>query len=231
MDVDAKPPKPIERSRDDGRMYPCPCCGYKTLSERACYMLCPVCWWEDEGLEPWEYSGPNNQTLVEAQEAYLAERRSYRRRPGKVRAPKRNEARDPGWHPYELSDEVRRGIADETLERQRAWDEEALRDAERIAADPEGPFKEYNAGLRALEAEASSLTHPEIRARLQDLTRAHGMNLAPAHLELLSHMLEDERFYCRHPVQGAWWLLRHARPGTFRRRWSELRSGGFHFAG
>jgi hypothetical protein len=119
----------------------------------------------------------------------------------------------------------------EKVERERAWDEEQRRYAEQIAEDPEGPFKEYNAELRALDAEARALSHREIRARLEELTLAHGMRFAPAHLELLSRRLEDERFYRRHPVRAAWWLLRYSRHGTFRRRWSELRSGGFHVAG
>lgn len=84
-------------------MHPCPCCGYKTLPGRGDYDICPVCWWEDEGAEPWEYSGLNGQTLVEAQQGFLAQRRPYRLRPGKVRAPKKHEARDPDWRPLELT--------------------------------------------------------------------------------------------------------------------------------
>ncbi|WP_229662834.1 CPCC family cysteine-rich protein, partial [Nocardioides phosphati] len=57
------------------RVHPCPCCGYKTLPSRGDYHLCPVCWWEDEGTGPWEYSGPNNETLYEAQQAFLADGR------------------------------------------------------------------------------------------------------------------------------------------------------------
>lgn len=26
----------------------CPCCGFKTLSERGGYEICPVCFWEDD---------------------------------------------------------------------------------------------------------------------------------------------------------------------------------------
>jgi hypothetical protein len=29
----------------------CPCCKYKTLSERAKYEICAVCFWEDDGQD------------------------------------------------------------------------------------------------------------------------------------------------------------------------------------
>ncbi|KAA1374640.1 CPCC family cysteine-rich protein [Aeromicrobium fastidiosum] len=32
-------------------MHPCPCRGYRTLPGQGDYDLCPVYWWEDEGLE------------------------------------------------------------------------------------------------------------------------------------------------------------------------------------
>jgi hypothetical protein len=48
---------------------------------------------------------------------------------------------------------------------------------------------------------------------------------------MLSRLTKDEGFYRRHPVHAAWWLLRYARPGTFRRRWHELRTGTFHVVG
>jgi hypothetical protein len=31
--------------------YRCPCCGSKTLDAPGALMLCPVCWWEDDGQE------------------------------------------------------------------------------------------------------------------------------------------------------------------------------------
>ena len=37
--------------RQDGVMYRCPCCGYKTLPERGGFELCPVCFWEDDGQD------------------------------------------------------------------------------------------------------------------------------------------------------------------------------------
>ncbi len=32
-------------------LFRCPCCGYRTLESPAAMVLCPVCWWEDDGQE------------------------------------------------------------------------------------------------------------------------------------------------------------------------------------
>jgi hypothetical protein len=190
-----------------------------------------VCWWEDEGLEPWEYSGPNGQTLVEAQQEYLARRLPYRLRPGKVRAPKRGEERDPAWRPFELTDELLTRVERANAEWQRSWAEEESRAAEEVADDREGPFKEYNAAIQALKAEATHLPHSEVRTRLRDLSQAQGLMFSNAQLELLSRLMEDENFYRRHPLRAAWWLVRYSRPKTFTRRWAELRTGSVGIAG
>lgn len=212
-------------------MHPCPCCGYRTLPGRADYDVCPVCWWEDDGGEPWELSGPNGRTLVEAQQEFLAERRPYRLRPGSVRAPKKHEARDPDWRPYELTDDLVARVRRTHEEERRRWDEETRRVAQEIADDPEGPFKAYNAGLRSLRSQAPALSHQEDKQRLRDLGREHGVTLPEAYLELQSRLTQDEHFYRRHPLHAALWLLRHSRPGTFLRRWAELRTGSFRLSG
>lgn len=52
-------------------LYPCPCCGYETLSLYGEYEICPVCFWEDSGTRnPEQYSGPNHMTLAEGRENY-----------------------------------------------------------------------------------------------------------------------------------------------------------------
>lgn len=41
----------------------CPCCDYVTLPERGNYLICPVCFWEDDGqdLDSLDHaSGPNH---------------------------------------------------------------------------------------------------------------------------------------------------------------------------
>jgi hypothetical protein len=213
------------------RMYSCPCCGYKTLPGRGDYDTCPVCAWEDEGVEPWEYSDPNAQTLVEAQQAYLSETRPRRRRPARVRPPKRHEARDPHWQPYELTDELMVRVQKTNEDRRRDWDEEQRRVAEEIAADREGPLKGYNAAMRSLRAQAPAMSHREVKARMRDLGREHDFTLPDPYLELRSRLTKDEDFYRHHPAHAAWWLLRHSRPGTFRQRWQELRTGTVYFVG
>lgn len=49
-------------------MYQCPCCDHFTLDERGGYDICPVCFWEDDGLDVDQLdvrSGPNHMTLRE----------------------------------------------------------------------------------------------------------------------------------------------------------------------
>jgi hypothetical protein len=55
-----------ERTRES-----CPCCRYRTLSERAGFDICPVCFWEDDGQDDPEadevWGGPNGAvSLAEA---------------------------------------------------------------------------------------------------------------------------------------------------------------------
>ena len=49
----------------------CPCCEFRTLSERGGYEICPVCFWEDDGSQdPDRVSGPNHMTLREGRENF-----------------------------------------------------------------------------------------------------------------------------------------------------------------
>src|SRR4051794_30348746 len=48
------------------KSYRCPCCGYRTLHERAGYEICRVCFWEDDGQDEHdadEVRGGPNGTL------------------------------------------------------------------------------------------------------------------------------------------------------------------------
>jgi hypothetical protein len=50
---------------------PCLCCGYRTIKSRGEYFICPVCYWEDDGLaDPDGYSQVNKMTLKQAIENY-----------------------------------------------------------------------------------------------------------------------------------------------------------------
>lgn len=46
---------------------PCPCCGYRTLTESGEYFICDVCFWEDDATSVADdYSSVNRMTLGEA---------------------------------------------------------------------------------------------------------------------------------------------------------------------
>src|ERR1051326_3854472 len=52
----------------------CPCCDYVSLAERGTYLICPVCFWEDDGLDLDDldtWSGPNHITLRQARANFL----------------------------------------------------------------------------------------------------------------------------------------------------------------
>jgi hypothetical protein len=45
----------------------CPCCDFVTLPERGNYLICPVCFWEDDGQDLGaldEPSGPNHRITL-----------------------------------------------------------------------------------------------------------------------------------------------------------------------
>lgn len=57
--------------------YRCPCCGYHTLDSRppGSYELCPVCWWEDDGVQfadPDLTGGANSVRLNQARRNFAA---------------------------------------------------------------------------------------------------------------------------------------------------------------
>ena len=53
----------------------CPCCGHATLTERAGYEICPVCFWEDDGQDNEDADacrpGPNRVSLREGRVNFL----------------------------------------------------------------------------------------------------------------------------------------------------------------
>lgn len=53
----------------------CPCCDYISLPERRQYLICPICFWEDDGQDLDELdsmSGPNHGlTLRDARHNFL----------------------------------------------------------------------------------------------------------------------------------------------------------------
>ena len=87
-------------------MYPCPCCGYLTLTEPpGSYDICPICFWEDDALQL-EFAttlvgGANGVTLADAQRAFEATGVREGRLLPYVRAPGPTDRRDPTWRPID----------------------------------------------------------------------------------------------------------------------------------
>ncbi|WP_333756033.1 CPCC family cysteine-rich protein [Streptomyces sp. IBSBF 3352] len=53
--------------------YPCPCCGHRVLDAPGSYEICPVCFWEDDGVQfrwPTVAGGANQVSLIDAQRNY-----------------------------------------------------------------------------------------------------------------------------------------------------------------
>jgi Cysteine-rich CPCC len=81
---------------DDGSFYRCPCCGCRTLAERAGYEICPVCYWEDDGQDDHDADevrgGPNGTlSLIQARESYRKCGASDARHLSNVRKPRPDE--------------------------------------------------------------------------------------------------------------------------------------------
>lgn len=56
-------------------MYPCPCCGFLTISDEShlTYEICPVCFWEDDPVQFKDHNfkgGANSMSLNEAKESF-----------------------------------------------------------------------------------------------------------------------------------------------------------------
>jgi hypothetical protein len=78
----------------------CPCCRCKTLSKRAIYAICPVCYWEDDGQDDADadrvIGGPNYElSLTQGQANYREFGASRRKDLPHVRPPRPDELPDP----------------------------------------------------------------------------------------------------------------------------------------
>jgi len=77
----------------------CPCCGCKTLGERAVFEICEVCFWEDDGQDEYDATvvrgGPNGSlSLVQAQDNYRRFGACEERLIPNVRSPRPDELPD-----------------------------------------------------------------------------------------------------------------------------------------
>jgi hypothetical protein len=64
------------QSKNKWGKFKCYCCNYFTLAEPAgnTFQLCPVCFWEDDGIQsddPSYRGGANRESLTEAKENFL----------------------------------------------------------------------------------------------------------------------------------------------------------------
>ena len=88
-------------SRSAGRLpyglVACPCCRHATLSSRAAYQICPVCFWEDDGQDSADADeargGPNTISLTQGRKNFLRITASVEADVGHVRKPFLEEAR------------------------------------------------------------------------------------------------------------------------------------------
>jgi len=74
----------------------CPCCGYRTLSERTVFEICEVCFWEDDGQDDGDADecrgGPNGSLSLSAARAnYLRFGACEESMVGNVRPPRPEE--------------------------------------------------------------------------------------------------------------------------------------------
>ena len=86
------------------KLYPCPCCGYLTLPEEAdgTYEICPICFWEDDGVQlndPDYEGGANTVSLKQAQRNFLEFGASEKRFVRKVLQSTGDDVRDSNWKP------------------------------------------------------------------------------------------------------------------------------------
>ncbi len=62
--------------KDPTPKFQCPCCDYVTLAERHGWLICPICFWEDDGQDLDELDEPSGVnhgiTLRQARANFLA---------------------------------------------------------------------------------------------------------------------------------------------------------------
>ncbi len=91
-------------NRPSPEKYPCPCCGYYTLLNEppGTYELCPICFWEDDGVQyrdPDAEGGANRESLRQAQRNFQEFGAISKREISAVRKPTPEDKRKRDWKP------------------------------------------------------------------------------------------------------------------------------------
>lgn len=86
--------------------FPCPCCGFSTLSEKppGTYDICRLCGWEDDAVQfddPLYRGGANDESLVECRLAFFTKPEAAQLVREKLGPPL---AAKPRYPPIELPD-------------------------------------------------------------------------------------------------------------------------------
>ncbi len=81
----------------------CPCCGYRTLSARCDWDVCPVCFWEDDvlaesGRDP-RSPANGDMSLSVGQASFAQYGACTEELASSTRPPQPGEERDPAWAP------------------------------------------------------------------------------------------------------------------------------------
>lgn len=148
-------------------------------------------------------------SLVEAQQAYLLYGAVDAESVSKVRPARADEARDQDWWPYDPADgEIQPLCTEHELL------EAEARGRQHVAA--------FRSGLAALRADAGELSAGEVERRVRELSDALDLHYGDAEVELVSHLVRDDRWPLRHPLQAVAWAWRHHRSASLPGRLSQL---------
>ncbi|MEJ3746050.1 CPCC family cysteine-rich protein [Actinomycetes bacterium KLBMP 9797] len=89
------------------RRWPCPCCGHLVHEDPpGSHLICPICFWEDDGVQlrwPLYKGGANKPSLVEAQLNFLEIHACEQRLRQKVRKPQLDEPLEQGFRVIDLA--------------------------------------------------------------------------------------------------------------------------------
>jgi hypothetical protein len=100
-------PQNIQQPMADKRAWPCPACGHVVFKEPpGSYDICPICYWEDDGMQlasPMSCCGANSVSLHEAQRNFALHGAVEKRFAVNVRRAGPDDRRDSNWQPFDPS--------------------------------------------------------------------------------------------------------------------------------